>query len=136
MLNRRITGNNLHLYLNPRRRDIDAGAQAVHGISREMLQDKPRFADVADGFLEFVRGAEIIIHNARFDSQFSSMCGRSAVTGACCATGATRILDTLAMARELHPGKRNSLDALCDRYGVSNAHRELHGALLDAGTSR
>ncbi len=130
VLNRRITGNNLHLYLNPER-DIDAGAQAVHGISREMLQDKPRFADVADRFLEFVRGAEIIIHNAPFDVGFLNAemkrCDRGVLRDWC-----DGILDTLAMARELHPGKRNSLDALCDRYGVSNAHRKLHGALLDA----
>jgi len=130
VMNRRITGNNLHLYVNPER-DIDAGAVAVHGITRDMLQDKPRFTDIADRFLEFVSGAEIIIHNAPFDVGFLNAemkrCNRGLLRDWC-----GGILDTLAMARELHPGKRNSLDALCERYGVSNAHRKLHGALLDA----
>ncbi len=130
VLNRRVTGNTLHLYVNPER-DIDAGAVAVHGITREMLQDKPRFADIADRFLEFIRDAELIIHNAPFDIGFLNAemkrCERGLLRDWC-----GGVLDTLAMARELHPGKRNSLDALCERYGVSNAHRKLHGALLDA----
>lgn len=130
VVNRRITGNTLHFYVNPER-DIDEGAVAVHGISADMLQDKPRFAEVADEILRFVDGAEVIIHNAPFDVGFLdaelARLGRGRFREACAG-----VLDTLAMARELHPGKRNSLDALCDRYGVSNAHRKLHGALLDA----
>ena len=130
VVNRRITGNNLHFYVNPERA-IDEGAKAVHGITEDMLRDKPRFADVAQEILRFVAGAQVIIHNAPFDEGFLD--AELARIGA----GRFRelcddILDTLAMARQLHPGKRNSLDALCDRYGVSNAHRKLHGALLDA----
>jgi DNA polymerase-3 subunit epsilon len=130
VVNRRITGNNLHFYVNPER-GIDEGAMAVHGITPEMLEDKPRFAEVADEILAFVRGAEIVIHNAPFDVGFLDAELQRLDRGRFrdwCAS----VLDTLAMARELHPGKRNSLDALCDRYGVSNAHRKLHGALLDA----
>ncbi len=130
VVNRRITGNTLHFYVNPERA-IDEGAVAVHGITSEMLQDKPRFAEIADEVLRFVDGAQVIIHNAPFDLAFLDAelgrLGRTAFRGVC-----DSVLDTLAMARELHPGKRNSLDALCDRYGVSNAHRKLHGALLDA----
>jgi DNA polymerase-3 subunit epsilon len=130
VVNRRVTGATLHFYVNPER-DIDEGAMAVHGITPEMLQDKPRFAEVADEVLRFVDGAQVIIHNAPFDVAFLdaelSRLGRGRFREAC-----ADVLDTLAMARELHPGKRNSLDALCDRYGVSNAHRKLHGALLDA----
>jgi DNA polymerase-3 subunit epsilon len=130
VVNRRITGATLHFYVNPERA-IDEGAMAVHGITPEMLADKPRFAEVADEVLGFVEGAEVIIHNAPFDLSFLDAelgrLGRSAFRQAC-----SGVLDTLAMARELHPGKRNSLDALCDRYGISNAHRKLHGALLDA----
>ena len=129
IVNRRVTGASLHFYLNPER-DIDEGAQAVHGISIDMLRDKPRFADVAAELLEFVADAEVLIHNAPFDIGFLdaelARAGGSGFTSRC------RVLDTLTLARELHPGKRNSLDALCDRYGVSNAHRKLHGALLDA----
>jgi len=130
IVNRRLTGRSLHLYLNPER-DIDAGALAVHGLTRERLQTEPRFGDVVDRILGFVDGAEVLIHNAPFDLSFlDAELGRvqrppfdSRVEG---------IVDTLAMARELHPGKRNSLDALCERYAISNAHRTLHGALLDA----
>jgi DNA polymerase-3 subunit epsilon len=104
---------------------------AVHGITEDMLRDKPRFADVAQEILRFVAGAQVIIHNAPFDEWFLdaelARIGRERFRTAC-----DDILDTLAMARQLHPGKRNSLDALCERYGVSNAHRKLHGALLDA----
>jgi len=130
MENRRLTGRTLHHYVNPER-DIDEGAMQVHGLTREMLADKPLFDQIADEFIEFVSGAEILIHNAAFDVGFldaefkrlrrdplSKYCGE--------------IIDTLAMARELHPGRRNSLDVLCDRYGISNAHRKLHGALLDS----
>ena len=130
VVNRRLSGRQLHVYVNPERA-IDEGAMQVHGITEEMLRDKPRFADVADEVLAFVAGAEVIIHNAPFDVGFLDAelqrIGRGRFKGACAS-----VLDTLAMARELHPGKRNSLDALCERYGVSNAHRKLHGALLDA----
>ncbi len=130
MVNRRFTGNNWHNYVNPERR-IEEGAKAVHGISEEFLADKPKFADVAKEFVEYIRGAELIIHNAAFDIEFlDAEFGRTGL-GRVVDHGVT-ISDTLKMARELHPGKRNSLDALCDRYGVSNAHRTLHGALLDA----
>lgn len=129
MLNRRLTGNHFHRYLNPDR-DIEEGALQVHGITREFLQDKPRFADVAAEFLEFVQGAELIIHNAPFDTAFLntelSMHGMNNLQ-----TYSATIIDTLLMARNLHPGQRNSLDALCKRYGVDNSTRTLHGALLD-----
>ncbi len=129
VVNRRITGNNLHFYLNPER-EIDEGAQAVHGLSLDILRDKPRFAEVARDILGFVADAEVIIHNAPFDVGFLN--AELARLGEPPFPTRCRVLDTLALARELHPGKRNSLDALCERYGVSNAHRKLHGALLDA----
>jgi DNA polymerase III subunit epsilon len=130
LVNRRPTGNNLHFYINPQR-DIDEGALAVHGLTREFLSDHPTFDKIKDEVLEFVRGAEILIHNANFDVGFlDSELAR--VNGPKFASVCGKIIDTVKMARELHPGKRNSLDALCDRYGVSNAHRKLHGALLDA----
>jgi len=129
VVNRRITGATYHVYLNPDR-DIDAGAIAVHGITNEYLADKPRFADVAQEFLEFVRDSELIIHNAPFDVGFlnaeltrlnegplSKFCG---------------VLDTLKLAKEIHPGQKNNLDALCKRYQVDNSGRNFHGALLDA----
>jgi DNA polymerase-3 subunit epsilon len=130
IVNRRLTGRSLHLYLNPER-DIDAGALAVHGLTLERLQSEPRFGDVAERVLGFLADAEVLIHNAPFDVGFLDAelarlqrpPFRSFVGG---------VVDTLAMARELHPGKRNSLDALCERYAISNAHRKLHGALLDA----
>lgn len=130
VVDRRITGATMHFYVNPER-DIDEGAAAVHGITRDMLVDKPRFAEVADEVLRFVEGAQVIIHNAPFDLAFLDAELARLERGRfrnCCAD----VLDTLTMAREMHPGRRNSLDALCDRYGVSNAHRKLHGALLDA----
>jgi DNA polymerase-3 subunit epsilon len=130
MLNRRPTGNNFHHYLNPER-DSDPGALAVHGLTTEFLSDKPRFAEIAEEFCAFVQDAEIIIHNAPFDVGFIDAelerLGLPAFH-----TRVKTVTDTLAQAKELHPGKRNSLDALCERYGVSNAHRTLHGALLDA----
>lgn len=127
---RRRTGVTFHRYLNPDRA-IDAGAQEVHGISEEFLRDKPRFREVADEFLAFVRGAELIIHNAAFDLAFLD--AELALLGGRGRMGDhAGILDTLALARERYPGQRNSLDALCKRLGVDNAHRELHGALLDA----
>lgn len=129
ILNRRISGATYHVYLNPER-DIDAGAVQVHGLTREFLADKPRFGDVAAEFLEFVRDAELVIHNAPFDVGFlnaeltklqegpvSRYCG---------------VVDTLKMAKQLHPGQKNNLDALCKRYAVDNSGRSFHGALLDA----
>jgi DNA polymerase-3 subunit epsilon len=131
IVGRRITETRLHHYVNPER-DSDEGALAVHGLTRHFLQDKPKFAEVADELLAFVRDAEVIIHNASFDLEFLDeelkRIGRPSFAGHC-----RRVTDSLTLARELHPGKRNSLDALCERYGVSNRHRTLHGALLDAG---
>ena len=130
LLNRRPTGNTFHHYINPGR-GSDPGALAVHGLTTEFLRDKPFFHDVVDGFCDFVGGAEILIHNAAFDVAFLDeelgRISRPSFTKHC-----VNVVDTLAMARELHPGKRNSLDSLCERYGISNAHRTLHGALLDA----
>ncbi|HRO60340.1 MAG TPA: DNA polymerase III subunit epsilon [Burkholderiaceae bacterium] len=130
IVDRRLTGRTLHLYVNPER-EIDQGALEVHGLTRERLSTEPRFAELADRVAEFVADAELLIHNAPFDmgfleSEFRRI-GRprfAELVGA--------VTDTLALARELHPGRRNSLDALCERYEVSNAHRKLHGALLDA----
>ncbi len=128
---RRVTERRLHQYVNPERAS-DEGALAVHGLTDELLADKPRFADVVDELLAFVRDAEVIIHNAPFDLEFLdrelARLGRPPFAEHC-----VRVTDSLQLARELHPGKRNSLDALCERYGVANAHRTLHGALLDAG---
>lgn len=129
IVNRRITGKTLHFYLNPER-EIDEGARAVHGISLDMLRDKPRFPEVAAELLAFLVDAQVLIHNAAFDLGFLE--AELARAGMPRFAGHCQVLDTLALARELHPGRRNSLDALCERYGVSNAHRKLHGALLDA----
>jgi DNA polymerase-3 subunit epsilon len=130
MVNRRLTGNNFHLRLNPER-EIDFAATGIHGMTWDDLKDKPRFADRALQFLEFVRDAELVIHNAAFDVAFLdaelALAGLPPVSAHC-----PGVLDTLRMAKELHPGKRNSLDVLCDRYGVDNSGRTLHGALLDA----
>jgi DNA polymerase III subunit epsilon len=130
LLNRKLSGNNLHFYVNPER-DSDEGALRVHGISNEFLRDKPKFAAIATELLDYLRGAELIIHNAPFDIGFLNKelerlrLGRMAdhVSG---------VIDSLAMAKELFPGKRNSLDALCGRLEVDNSGRTLHGALLDA----
>jgi len=130
LLSRRVTDRNFHTYLNPER-DIEEGAAKVHGLTREFLSDKPRFAEVAQDFLEYLRGAELVIHNAGFDVEFLDQELALAGLGKL-ADHTAAVTDTLAIARELHPGKRNSLDALCERYGVDNAHRTLHGALLDA----
>jgi len=130
MVNRRLTHRHLHYYVNPDR-DIDEGALAVHGISRDFLADKPRFGEIANEFLDFIRGAELVIHNAAFDIGFLD-CELNMLGLAPVATVCANVRDTLKMARELHPGKKNNLDALCERYGVNNAHRTLHGALLDA----
>jgi DNA polymerase-3 subunit epsilon len=131
LINRRQTQNSFHQYLQPDRA-IDEGAMEVHGITNEFLTDKPRFADVVEDFLCFVQGAELIIHNAPFDVGFINHeltlldKGLGRIEDHC------SILDTLALAREMHPGQRNNLDALCRRYSVDNSGRELHGALLDA----
>lgn len=130
MRNRRLTNRHFHRYLNPER-GIDAGALAVHGISEEFLQDKPRFAEIADEFLDFVRGAELIIHNAPFDIGFLNA-ELARLDMAPISTVCHGVADTLRMAKDLHPGKKNNLNALCDRYGVDNTRRTLHGALLDA----
>lgn len=129
LVNRRANGRAYHVYLNPGR-EIDAGAIAVHGISNEFLADKPRFAEVVDEFLAFVRDAELIIHNAPFDVGFlDAELGR---LGQGSIRLQSKILDTLKLAKELHPGQKNSLDALCKRYEVDNSGRSYHGALLDA----
>ena len=130
LLNRRVGERGFHKYVNPER-EVEEGALKVHGITREFLADKPRFADIAREFLDYVAGAELLIHNAEFDVGFLDLELERAGLGKL-STYVAGIVDTLAMARELHPGKRNSLDALCERYGVSNAHRTLHGAQLDA----
>ncbi|HAT23229.1 MAG: DNA polymerase III subunit epsilon [Pantoea sp.] len=131
VVNRRLTGNNFHIYLRPDRL-VDPEAFGVHGIADEFLADKPTFAEIADEFLDYIRGAELVIHNASFDIGFMdyefSMLNRGiAKTETFC-----RITDSLAMARKMFPGKRNSLDALCSRYEIDNSKRTLHGALLDS----
>jgi DNA polymerase-3 subunit epsilon len=131
LVNRRLTGRVFHHYLNPER-DIDEGAQAVHGLSRETLAKEPKFRDIAAPLLEFIGGAELIIHNAPFDVGFLNAELRRLDPPAGKLESLCRILDTLALARKMHPGQRNSLDALCKRYSVDNSHREYHGALLDA----
>jgi DNA polymerase-3 subunit epsilon len=129
LYDRRATGRHFHRYVNPERA-VDLAASQVHGMTAEDLSDKPRFADIADEFLGFVEGAELLIHNAPFDVAFLDAelqrIGRPRVSEVC------RVTDTLEMAREAHPGKKNSLDALCERYGVDHSRRTLHGALLDA----
>lgn len=131
MIDRRHTGRHFHVYLQPDRA-IDAGAQQVHGITAEFLRDKPRFKDIVEELNEFLFGAELVIHNAPFDVGFLDnelrlLRGEPLTVAQMCP-----VLDTLALARQMHPGQRNSLDALCKRYSVDNSQRELHGALLDA----
>ncbi|MBS1171028.1 MAG: dnaQ [Burkholderiaceae bacterium] len=130
VINRQLTGNNFHAYINPER-DSEEGALAVHGLTTEFLSDKPKFAEIADAFREYVRGAEVIIHNAPFDLGFLNA-EFERLSWQPFETDVANVIDSLLMARSLHPGKRNSLDALCNRYDISNAHRTLHGALLDA----
>ncbi len=131
LMNRRLTGRKFHQYLNPER-EIDRAAEDVHGLSSAFLADKPRFADVAAEFLEFVQGAELVIHNAAFDLGFlDAELARLSPPGPVM-TQVCGVLDTLMLARQLHPGQRNSLDALCKRFEIDNSNRELHGALLDA----
>ena len=130
MIDRKLTGKNFHYYLNPQR-EIDAGAFAVHGISNEFLKDKLSFSDIANEFVEFLTNAELIIHNAAFDVSFLnyelSLCGHLVKSiGDYC-----KVVDTLEIARRIHVGQRNSLDALCKRYSVDNSKRDLHGALID-----
>ena len=130
VIDRRLTDRTFHYYVNPER-DIDAGAFAVHGLSREFLSDKPLFGNIVEQLIEFVDGSEIVIHNAAFDLGFLdnefALLKRPPFRGL-----AAKIIDTLLDARQMFPGKRNSLDALCDRFNISNEHRTLHGALLDA----
>lgn len=131
LVNRRFTGNNFHVYINPDR-IIDAEAVAVHGITNERLKDEPRFRDIAQSFYQYIQGAELVIHNAAFDvgfinHEFSMLLPQLPPVEQYCT-----ILDTLMLARELHPGQKNNLDALCRRYDINNSHRTLHGALLDA----
>jgi DNA polymerase-3 subunit epsilon len=130
LLSRRVSEHRFHRYVNPERKS-EEGALRVHGLTDEFLADKPKFADIAKEFVDYVRGAELIIHNAGFDVEFLDLELERAGLGRL-GEHAAGIVDTLAIARELHPGKRNSLDALCERYAVDNAHRTLHGALLDA----
>jgi len=132
LLNRRLTGKHFHHYLQPDR-PIAPGAEEVHGISNEFLADKPRFGDVAAEFLEFIAGAELVIHNAAFDVGFlNAELARLGSGDVERIDSLCTVLDTLPMARRMHPGQRNTLDALCRRYGVDNSGRSLHGALLDA----
>jgi len=130
LVNRRLTGKHFHRYLNPGR-DSDEGALQVHGLTTEFLSDKPKFAEIADEFLEYVGGAELVIHNAPFDIGFLdselALARKKPLKTYC-----PEVIDTLRMAKDLHPGKRNGLDALCDRYQIDNSARTLHGALLDA----
>ena len=130
LLNRKLTGQRFHRYINPER-EVEAGALAVHGLSNDFLQDKPRFAEIVSVFLDFVQGAELVIHNAAFDIGFLNnelaLLDKSPLEHPC-----PGVVDTLKMARDLHPGRRNSLDALCERYAINNSGRTLHGALLDA----
>jgi len=131
LIDRQVTGRQFHTYINPER-EIDQGAMEVHGITEEFLRDKPRFAEISDDLMAFADGAELVIHNAAFDVGFIdnelSLTGHKHSSIKAVAT----ILDTLELARDLHPGQRNSLDALCKRYDVDNSSRTLHGALLDA----
>ncbi|NHI00202.1 MULTISPECIES: DNA polymerase III subunit epsilon [Oceanimonas] len=130
VVNRRLTGRHLHLYLKPDRQ-VDEEAIRVHGITDDFLADKPEFSSKVDEFLDFIRGAEMVAHNAPFDVGFldyeMELLGRPERMAELC-----KVTDTLALARQLYPGKRNNLDVLCDRYGIDNSHRTLHGALLDA----
>ncbi len=131
MIDRQLTGNNFHQYLQPDR-EIDAGAMEVHGITPEFLADKPRFVDIAEDLVAYLTGAELIIHNAPFDIAFLDHELNRLAAGFKRMRDYCQVIDTLVMARDLFPGQRNSLDALCKRYEINNAHRTLHGALLDS----
>lgn len=131
LMDRKLTGNHYHQYIQPDR-EVDEGAIEVHGITNEFLQDKPRFTDINDDFISFIRGAELVIHNAPFDvgfinSEWIRLSKKTDLIADVCS-----VLDTLTLARKMHPGQRNSLDALCKRYYIDNTQREKHGALLDA----
>jgi len=130
LIDRKFTGRQYHQYVNPQRL-VDPEAMEVHGITDEFLEDKPVFGQIANEFIEFISGGQLVIHNAPFDvgfmdREFGQLSGYPKTTDIC------TVLDTLALARKIHPGQRNSLDALCRRYGIDNSHRELHGALLDS----
>ncbi len=131
MVNRRVTGNHWHHYIKPDR-EIDSGAFEVHGISNEFLEDKPRFAELAEDFLNYVDGAELVIHNAPFDMGFLNYELSLLETDTPPLENRCGVLDTLLLARQKHPGQKNNLDALCRRYEIDNSQRSLHGALLDA----
>jgi len=131
LVNRRLTGNSFHQYINPQR-EVEQGALAVHGISNEFLADKPTFSEIVTEFLAFIKGAELIIHNAKFDIGFINHELKKIKTRLGKVSDYCSHIDTLALARDLHPGQRNNLDALCKRYNVDNSGRDLHGALLDA----
>jgi len=131
IINRRLTGNNFHYYLNPQR-DIDEGAVEVHGLTTEFLSDKPLYEDIAESFFEYAKGAEVIIHNAAFDVGFINHEYRLMGSEHSDMASWCNVTDTLHMARNMFPGQRNSLDALCKRFEINNSHRKLHGALLDA----
>ncbi len=131
LVNRRLTGKRFHAYINPER-IIDAGAIEVHGITNQFLDDKPVFAEVVKDFIAFIQGAELVIHNAPFDVGFINYEFSRLNDGTGTVTDYSKVFDTLSYARKKHPGQRNSLDALCKRYGIDNSHRDLHGALLDA----
>ena len=131
LINRRRTNKTFQCYIQPDR-DIDEAAEGIHGISSKMLADKPRFAEIAEAFVEFVSGAELIIHNAAFDVGFLDNEFHCAGLNSTRIAPVCEVIDTLPMAREIHPGQRNSLDALCKRYSVDNSGRDFHGALLDA----
>ncbi|MCT2531879.1 DNA polymerase III subunit epsilon [Porticoccaceae bacterium] len=131
MINRKLTGRHYHQYINPQRK-VDEGAMEVHGITDQFLEDKPTYDAIVEEFMAFIKGAELVIHNAPFDISFlnheaSKLPGRTKPIESGC-----KVIDTLALARQKHPGQKNNLDALCKRYGVDNSQRDLHGALLDA----
>ncbi|MGS0743743.1 DNA polymerase III subunit epsilon [Glaciimonas sp. GG7] len=130
LIDRRLTGNNYHQYINPER-DSEDGALAVHGLTTEFLSDKPKFKQIAAELRDYIDGAEVIIHNAPFDLGFLDAEFKR-LDQETFSSEVASVIDTLVQAKEIYPGKRNSLDALCDRYGISNAHRTLHGALLDS----
>lgn len=131
LVNRRLTGNNFHFYINPQR-EIDDGAIEVHGITNEMLADKPLFEEIADDMYSYLKGAEVVIHNAPFDVGFINHEYRLLGSDHANMADWCEVTDTLVMARKMYPGQRNSLDALCKRYEINNSQRQLHGALLDA----
>lgn len=132
LVNRRLTGNHYHVYINPDR-FVEQEAIDVHGITNEFLIDKPKFSEIVHEFVDFVKGAQLVIHNAPFDVGFlDHEFGQLTVSPVRRIADICTVLDTLTMARDLHPGQKNNLDALCKRYGIDNSHRELHGALLDS----